>query len=111
MRVRVDGAIEPFDDGLQGTIATRLAATIGDYVIVRRDGLPAYHLAVVLDDAEQGVTTVVRGVDLLDSTAAHLHLQRALGLPTPRYFHVPVVVDEQTAEAVEADRRPCRRAG
>jgi glutamyl-Q tRNA(Asp) synthetase len=62
---------------------------------MRRDGLPAYHLAVVLDDAEQGVTTVVRGVDLLDSTAAHVHLQRIFGLPTPRYYHLPVVVNAQ----------------
>lgn len=92
VRVRVDGATEPFVDGLQGEIATSLAETVGDYVIRRRDGLPAYHLAVVLDDAAQDVTTVVRGVDLLDSTIAHRHLQRALGLPTPEYFHVPVVV-------------------
>jgi glutamyl-Q tRNA(Asp) synthetase len=81
------------EDGLQGRIETDLSATLGDYVIVRRDDLPAYHLAVVLDDAEQGVSTVVRGVDLLESTAAHVHLQGELGLPTPRYFHVPVVVN------------------
>lgn len=92
VRVRVDGATEPFVDGLQGPVAPSLATTTGDYVIRRRDGLPAYHLAVVSDDAAQGVTTVVRGVDLLDSTAVHRHLQRALGIEPPEYFHVPVVI-------------------
>jgi glutamyl-Q tRNA(Asp) synthetase len=91
VRVRVDPGPERFVDGLQGEIAADLAATVGDYVVWRRDDLPAYHLAVVLDDAAQGVTTVVRGVDLLDSTAVHLHLQRTLGLRAPRYVHLPVV--------------------
>jgi glutamyl-Q tRNA(Asp) synthetase len=95
VRVRVDPGRVIFDDGVQGAIETDLLASLGDYVVVRRDGLPAYHLAVVLDDAEQGVTTIVRGVDLLDSTAAHVHLQGALGLETPRYYHLPVVVNEQ----------------
>ncbi len=95
VRVRVDPGRVTFDDGLQGRIESDLASTLGDYVVIRRDGLPAYHLAVVLDDAEQGVTTVVRGIDLLDSTAAHVHLQRVLGLTTPQYYHVPVVVNEQ----------------
>jgi glutamyl-Q tRNA(Asp) synthetase len=93
VRVRVDGPGEVFTDGLQGPVTASLAATTGDYVVWRRDGLPAYHLAVVTDDASQGVTTVVRGVDLLDSTPAHRHLQRTLGLPSPEYFHLPVVVD------------------
>jgi glutamyl-Q tRNA(Asp) synthetase len=84
-----------FVDGLQGNQATRLDLTSGDYIVMRRDGLPAYHLAVVLDDAAQGVTTIVRGVDLLDSTATHVHLQRTLGLPTPAYWHLPVVVNAE----------------
>lgn len=92
-RVRVDPGVAAFVDELQGPRSMDLAATMGDYVIERRDGLPAYHLAVVLDDAFQGVTTVVRGVDLLESTFVHVHLQRLLGLPTPAYFHVPVVVN------------------
>jgi glutamyl-Q tRNA(Asp) synthetase len=95
VRARVDVGRVVFEDGLQGVIETDLAASLGDYVIVRRDALPAYHLAVVLDDAEQGVTTIVRGVDLLDSTAAHLHLQGALGLETPQYYHLPIVVNAQ----------------
>jgi glutamyl-Q tRNA(Asp) synthetase len=93
IRARVEPGVVVIDDGLQGRIETDLGATSGDYVIVRRDGLPAYHLAVVIDDAEQGITTIVRGVDLLDSTANHVHLQRTLALPTPSYFHVPVVVN------------------
>jgi glutamyl-Q tRNA(Asp) synthetase len=93
VRVRVEPGLLSFTDALQGRIETDLAASLGDYVIVRRDALPAYHLAVVLDDAEQGITTIVRGVDLLDSTAAHVHLQRVLELPTPAYYHVPIVVD------------------
>jgi glutamyl-Q tRNA(Asp) synthetase len=94
VRVRVeDGTQISFLDGVQGPVSTPLSATTGDYIIWRRDGLPAYHLAVVVDDGAQGVTTVVRGIDLLDSTAAHLHLQTALGLPAPSYFHVPVVVN------------------
>lgn len=95
IRVRVDPGIVGFHDGLQGAVEADLAAILGDYVVVRRDALPAYHLAAVLDDAAQGVTTIVRGVDLLDSTAAHVHLQHLLGLPTPEYFHVPVVVNER----------------
>jgi glutamyl-Q tRNA(Asp) synthetase len=95
IRARVDAGNIVVTDGLQGTREVDLAAVTGDYVIVRRDGLPAYHLAVVLDDAAQGVTTVVRGVDLLESTATHIHLQHTLALATPRYYHLPVVVNEQ----------------
>jgi glutamyl-Q tRNA(Asp) synthetase len=95
VRVRVVPGLVTLDDGLQGTVRTDLAATLGDYVVVRRDGLPAYHLAVVLDDAEQGVTTIVRGIDLLESTTAHVHLQGVLGLRQPRYLHLPIVVNER----------------
>jgi glutamyl-Q tRNA(Asp) synthetase len=96
VRVRVaDRDAVRFVDGLQGPVETILAAVTGDYVVWRRDDLPAYHLAVVIDDADERVTTVVRGVDLLDSTAVHLHLQRTLGLPMPAYFHVPVVVNRE----------------
>jgi len=95
IRARVDPGIIAFDDGLQGGVATALDETTGDYVIVRRDGLPAYHLAVVLDDAAAGVTSVVRGVDLMDSTAVHIHLQRLLELPTPEYYHLPVLINAQ----------------
>ncbi len=82
-----------FDDALQGIVEIDLSADHGDYVIMRRDGLPAYHLAVVIDDAEQGITDVVRGVDLLAQTGVHIHLQRLLGYATPRYAHLPVLIN------------------
>jgi glutamyl-Q tRNA(Asp) synthetase len=95
IRVRVNPGVVLIEDSLQGRAEIDLSASSGDYVIVRRDGLPAYHLAAVLDDAEQRVTTIVRGVDLLESTGAHVHLQAALGLVAPHYFHLPLVVNEQ----------------
>jgi glutamyl-Q tRNA(Asp) synthetase len=81
-----------FLDRAMGTISQRVATDIGDFVVKRRDGLFAYQLAVVVDDAEQGVTDVVRGDDLLSSTPRQVVLQRLLGLPTVRYVHVPLVV-------------------
>jgi glutamyl-Q tRNA(Asp) synthetase len=93
MRVRVGAAAIDFVDGLQGPVHQTLARDVGDFVLVRADGLCAYQLAVVVDDAAQGVTDVVRGADLLDSTPRQIFLQRLLGLPTPRYLHLPVAVD------------------
>ena len=84
-----EGAIE-FVDRVQGRIAQDVSRAIGDFVLRRRDGLHAYQLAVVVDDADQGITDVVRGADLLQSTPRQILLQRALGLPTPRYLHFPV---------------------
>lgn len=92
LRMRVDADSEPFEDGLQGQVRAGTLPAHGDYVIRRRDALPAYHLAVVLDDAFQDVTTIVRGYDLLDTTATQRHLQQALRVATPDYFHVPVIV-------------------
>ena len=82
-----------FDDRVQGSQEQVLSRDIGDFVLYRADGLFAYQLAVVVDDAEQGVTDVVRGADLLDSTPRQIYLQRLLGVPTPRYLHVPVAVN------------------
>lgn len=92
IRMRVDGPWPPFDDGLQGRFEPRPVPGFGDYVIWRRDGLPAYHLAVVIDDAYQGITTIVRGRDLLDCVPAQRHLQRALGVPEPAYLHLPILI-------------------
>jgi glutamyl-Q tRNA(Asp) synthetase len=80
-----------FTDRFAGTVSQRLASESGDFVLKRADGYWAYQLAVVVDDADQGVTDIVRGADLLDSTPRQIYLQRLLGVPTPRYLHVPVV--------------------
>ncbi|WP_176503566.1 tRNA glutamyl-Q(34) synthetase GluQRS [Cobetia sp. 5-11-6-3] len=84
------GAIAGWHDRLQGPIQQELAA-LGDVVLKRRDGLWAYQLAVVVDDAEQGITDVVRGLDLLDNTPWQRLLQASLGLPTPRLTHLPLI--------------------
>ncbi len=91
VRVRTTDEAICFTDRLQGAQSQRLESQSGDFVILRRDGLIAYQLAVAVDDAEQGVTDVVRGLDLLPSTARQIHLQRLLGLPTQTYAHVPLV--------------------
>jgi glutamyl-Q tRNA(Asp) synthetase len=94
VRLRVpEGSVVGFDDAIQGHVRQDVAAEVGDFVLRRADGFWAYQLAVVVDDADQGMTDIVRGADLLDSTPRQLLLQRALGLPTPRYAHLPLVVD------------------
>lgn len=92
-RVRVDAAAIAFVDRLQGPQRQDLARDIGDFVVRRADGLFAYQLAVVVDDALQGVTTVVRGADLLASTPRQIFLQQLLGLVTPEYLHLPVAIN------------------
>ncbi|MDJ0940126.1 MAG: tRNA glutamyl-Q(34) synthetase GluQRS [Woeseiaceae bacterium] len=92
--VRVRTTDEPigFEDRLQGRQEQRLETESGDFVVLRRDGLVAYHLAVVVDDHLQGITDIVRGIDLMDSTPRQIWLQRCLGLHTPTYAHIPVAV-------------------
>ena len=82
-----------FDDAIQGRLSQNLQRDIGDFVLKRADGLYAYQLAVVVDDAEQGITHVVRGADLLDSTPRQIYLQQTLNYATPHYAHVPVAAN------------------
>jgi glutamyl-Q tRNA(Asp) synthetase len=92
-RLKTSAAAIAFRDRVQGPQSQALATQVGDFVLYRADGQFSYQIAVAVDDAEQGITDVVRGADLLDSTARQIYLQRLLGLPTPRYLHVPVVLD------------------
>ena len=97
LRLRVPEAgddVITFRDRFAGVVSQRLASESGDIVLKRADGYWAYQLAVVVDDADQGVTDVVRGADLLDSTPRQIFLQRLLSVPTPCYLHVPVVRNE-----------------
>ena len=93
LRLRVDASQIAFVDRVQGRREQVLSRDVGDFVLYRADGQFAYQLAVIVDDAAQGVTDVVRGADLIDSTARQIFLQRLLGLPTPHYLHVPVAVN------------------
>ncbi len=93
-RIHVEDAIKiGFSDAIQGDVSQHLAVDIGDFILKRADGLFAYQLAVVVDDADQGITHIVRGADLLASTQRQIYLQQLLGLPTPSYAHVPVAVN------------------
>ena len=104
LRFRVpEGSIE-WEDGFAGRHANDVGAEVGDFLLARRDGVFAYQLAVVVDDARQGVTEVLRGDDLLASTARQLLLQRALGLPHPTWIHVPLVADADGRRLSKRDR-------
>jgi len=90
-RLRTTDVVVEYHDALQGLQQQRLESESGDFVIKRRDGLIAYHLAVVVDDFDQGITEIVRGIDLLETTPRHIFLQRCLDFSTPSYVHIPVV--------------------
>jgi glutamyl-Q tRNA(Asp) synthetase len=93
LRLRTGGAVVEFHDGLQGHLRQALQDEIGDFVVYRADHVFAYHLACAVDDAEQGITDVVRGADLIASAPRQIYLQKLLGLPTPAYLHLPVAVN------------------
>ena len=92
-RLRVGQARVVFEDRIQGRLESALETDAGDFVLRRADGLHAYQLAVVVDDAAAGITQVVRGADLLESTARQIFLQQSLGVATPTYAHLPVAVN------------------
>ncbi len=105
-RVRVNSDTVNFHDGLQGTQKINLESDVGDFVVKRADGLFAYHLAVVVDDAFQEISEIVRGTDLLDSTLHHLYLQKLLALQIPRYVHFPVAVNAQKEKLSKQTHAP-----
>ncbi len=98
MRLPNDALQIAWQDRQLGSQVQDLNQTVGDFVLKRADGPWAYQLAVVVDDAAQGITHVVRGQDLADNTARQIHLQHMLGLPAPEYLHVPLVLDAQGAK-------------
>ena len=104
IRLRVaDGAELAFEDLVRGRIRQRVDLAAGDFVLRRADGLWAYQLAVVVDDAAQQISHVVRGADLIDSTPRQVLLQQALGLPTPRYTHLPLLLAEDGKKLSKSD--------
>lgn len=105
-RLRVPEGGVAFVDRSLGPQSFDVAATVGNFVLRRRDGHFAYQLAVVVDDAAQGVTDVVRGCDLLSSTARQILLQQALGLPPVRYLHLPLAVDRRGLKLSKSDGAP-----
>ena len=95
LRIKTDNSIISFKDELQGLISHNLAEQHGDFILKRKDQIIAYQFAVVIDDDRQNINHVVRGYDLLDLTPRQIYLQQILGLVTPDYMHVPVIIDEQ----------------
>ncbi len=103
-RLRVEPDLVSFTDEIQGRFRQNVAAAVGDLIIKRRDQVFAYLLAVVVDDAAQGVNHVVRGADLLDNTPRQIYLQRLLGFGTPRYAHVPVLTEADDTKLAKSRR-------
>jgi glutamyl-Q tRNA(Asp) synthetase len=103
VRFRTSHEVIGFDDMIRGRVKEDVAAETGDFVVRRADGVYAYQLAVVVDDAAQNITEVVRGADLLTSTARQIALQHALGVPTPRYAHLPLVLNPDGSKLGKRD--------
>lgn len=104
LRLRVADTPIGFTDTLLGPVTENLRETCGDFIVWRVEDWPAYHLAVVVDDAAMGITEVARGADLLDSTPRQIYLQQCLGLPTPRYCHLPLALDPDGAKLSKQTR-------
>ncbi len=104
IRLRTHDQPVSFHDLIAGTQCQRIESEVGDFVIRRADGYSAYQLAVVVDDADQGITHVVRGADLLSSTARQIYLQQLLDFPTPQYAHTPLVLDERGCKLSKQDQ-------
>ena len=104
MRLLVPDETVRLSDGVQGPYAENLARDCGDFILRRSDGVFAYQLAVVCDDGAGGVTEVVRGADLLGSAPRQIYLQRLLGLPTPAYYHIPMLLDPEGRRLSKRDR-------
>lgn len=114
IRLRTHNEPIQFVDAAQGLQSQRLESETGDFIIKRRDGLIAYHLAVVADDFDQGITEIVRGIDLMDSTPRQIYLQQQLGMRTPQYLHIPVatnVHDQKLSKLTGAQPLSAERAG
>lgn len=118
-RVRVDDRVIAFTDQVCATVTQQLDREVGDFVVLRADGRFTYQLAVVVDDADQAITEVVRGADLLDSTPRQIFLHELLGLPVPSYLHLPLALDgsgrklskqDQARPVDPADPLPALRA-
>lgn len=106
IRLRVPELNYTFNDRVQGRFEQHVGRDVGDFIIQRRDGLYAYQLAVVLDDAWQGVTDIVRGADLLDNTPRQLYLQELLGFSQPRYLHIPLIIQPDGHKLGKSYRSP-----
>ena len=105
VRMRTDARIS-FRDAVQGEVEIDLPAETGDFIVYRADRIHAYHLAAAVDDAALGVTEIVRGADLLASTGPQVHIQRALGVPSPAYAHVPVATNAAGAKLAKSSAAP-----
>jgi glutamyl-Q tRNA(Asp) synthetase len=104
IRLKVDPREIEFTDRIQGVFRQNVSEVVGDLILRRRDRLFSYLLAVVVDDAAQGVTHVVRGADLLDNTPRQIYLQESLGLPTPHYAHVPLLIEASGEKLAKSAR-------
>lgn len=109
LRISVPNEIVTFTDGICGEQSQNLAEACGDFILRRSDGVYAYQLAVVVDDGESGVTEVVRGADLLYDTPRQIYLQRLLGIPIPRYFHIPLVCDRSGRKLSKSEGDSAKR--